>query len=503
MKKRQKYTRKHQSITVQITLIFVGIMALTILSCFLVNNLFLEKFYTHEKEKTFKEAYSAIMEEYDNGNIYSRSFDYELKSISSTHNVSIAIVTSFFEPVKVYSADSDEAILRELRKCIYDGAVYADRVIEETKDYLFITVTDKDTKSQYLEMLGRLHDEAFFFMRTPIESIRYSAVIANRFLLYIGLACIVISSIVIFVFSRHIVKPLKKLAAISEKMAEMDFAAKYDGKERNEIGDLGRSVNKMSSSLEQSILELKSANASLKEENDYKTRIDELRKEFISNVSHDLKTPIALIQGYAEGLKEGVNEKEERDYYCDVIMDEAGHMNKLVKQLLNLNQLESGDDIFDFSEFDLSELVSEYVQSAEILAKNNDIEVAVSLDRNVFVNADELKIEEVIANFFSNAINHCESEDKKRIDVTVKRMENRVEVSVFNTGVNIPEEAIPHLFDKFYRVDKARTRAYGGSGIGLSIVKAILDAHHGEYGVENLEGGVRFFFRLDTANGGV
>ncbi len=491
--------RRSHSLNRQITFIFVAIMFLTIAACFFVNNVFLEKYYTKNIEKTLRETYAVIEEESDYGDIQRKGFDRELKKISATHNISIAIVTSLFEPVKIYSSEPDELIMRELRRNLFNGSVYADEIIENNDDYLLIRVTDKDMKAEYLEMLGTLPDGSLFFMRTPIESIRASAKIANRFLLYTGIGGIVISAIVIFLFTKKISKPILEIADVSERVSEMDFSKKYAGKEKSEIGDLGNSINKMSENLEKAIEELKQANVSLKEENDYKTQIDIKRREFISNVSHDLKTPIALIQGYAEGLKEGVNDESERDYYCDVIMDEASRMNKLVKQLLTLTKIEEGADPLALERFDLSELVKNYIQSAEILTKAQGITVNVEADEDAFVFADEFKIEEAFANYFSNAINHCESDVQKVIDVTVKKEENKVKVWVENTGESIPSDALSHVFEKFYRVDAARTREYGGSGVGLSIVKAVIDAHGGEYGVINTKKGVAFFFALNMS----
>ena len=222
------------------------------------------------------------------------------------------------------------------------------------------------------------------------------------------------------------------------------------------------------------------------------------RREFIANISHELKTPIALIQGYAEGLLEDVNsDPESRKFYCDVIVDEAAKMNNMVKKLLTLNQLESGNDVVSMERFDITALVHNYLQSADLLAKQNGISVHMDQTKEIYVWGDEFKIEEVLMNYFSNAVNHCEKE--KVIEVKIEEMDGHARVSVFNTGMPIPEDSLPHLWEKFYKVDKARTREYGGSGIGLSIVKAIMESMNQKYGVINYENGVRFWFELELA----
>ena len=223
-----------------------------------------------------------------------------------------------------------------------------------------------------------------------------------------------------------------------------------------------------------------------------------MRTEFLSNVSHELKTPIALIQGYAEGLKEGItDDPESMDFYCSVIMDEANKMNMMVKKLLTLNQIEFGDEELVMERFDIIELVSSVVNANELRAGQKGIKIIFNqADEHIDVWSDEYKIEEVITNYISNAINHCDFE--KRIEVNVKKNGDNIRVSVFNTGKNIPEEDINNIWGKFYKVDKARTREYGGNGIGLSIVKAIMDSYGKEYGVRNLDNGVEFWFDLDA-----
>ncbi len=287
-----------------------------------------------------------------------------------------------------------------------------------------------------------------------------------------------------------------ELNSISEQMVHLDFEAKYRGHVHNEIGLLGENINKLSASLEQSISELKTANNELQKDIEKKERIDEMRKEFLANVSHELKTPIALIQGYAEGLSEGVNDdSESRVFYCEVIMDEASKMNNMVKKLLTLNQLEFGNDLVSMERFDVTSLVKNYIQSAAILTKQSGITVEMEDYPAIYVWADEYKTEEVFMNYFSNALNHCGGE--KKIVVSLRETDNLVRVSVFNTGERIPEEAIPHLWEKFYKVDKARTREYGGSGVGLSIVKAIMESMNRKFGVENCGNGVLFWFELE------
>ena len=222
-----------------------------------------------------------------------------------------------------------------------------------------------------------------------------------------------------------------------------------------------------------------------------------MKRQLTQNVSHELKTPMALIQGYEEGLKECINDDaESRDFYCDVIMDEASKMNQMVKNLLTLNQLEFGDEDIVFDRFNLTALVRGVLQSMEIMADQAGAKILLHTEEDIYAWADEFKVEQGVKNYVSNACHHVSGD--MVIEVKMVQKDGKVRVSVFNTGTPIPEADIAHIWDKFYKVDKAHTREYGGNGIGLSIVKAIMKSFHQDYGVMNYDNGVEFWFELDV-----
>lgn len=369
--------------------------------------------------------------------------------------------------------------------------------MQQTDDYILYRTGDWQGSTEYLKMYGYFSDSSFFMMQSPLESIRESAALANRFLIYLGLTGIIFGGALVWFFSRKITKPIMELADLSKEMANLNFDARYTRGGSDEIGILGENFNKMSAQLEKTVSELKGANNELKKDIEQKEKMEDMRNEFLGNVSHELKTPIALIQGYAEGLKEGVNDDpESREFYCDVIMDEAGKMNQMVKNLLTLNQLEFGSDEVVFERFDIVRLVRGVIASCEILIQQAEAEVDFVSENQIYVWADEFKTEQVVRNYLTNAIHHVENE--KRIEVKIRKDSGKVRVSVFNSGKPIPEEDLPKLWDKFYKVDKAHTREYGGNGIGLSIVKAIMESFHQQYGVKNFDNGVEFWFELDA-----
>ncbi len=489
---------KH-SIRKQFATIFIALMTGTILLCWILNTTLLEKYYIENKKDVLLSAYRSINEASNAGNTDSENFEIEVQKISGIYNINILVINPNSQPV-TSSVHDYEVLVRTLLDYVFSLASdeqNADTILEQTSQYTIQNSHDNRANINYIEMWGFLDNGNPFIMRTALEGIRDSAMIANRFLAYIGIVAVILSGLIIWVVATKITDPIMQLADISSKMTDLDFEAKYTGREKNEIGILGSHMNELSDKLERTISELKTANNELLNDIEKKEKMDEMRRDFLSNVSHELKTPIALVMGYAEGLKMNVNDNpEDREFYCDVIMDEAYKMDVLVKKLLTLNQIEFGNDIVALERFDITEMIRNYLSTATILIENADAKVEFEQEEPVYVWGDEFKVEEVFMNYFTNALNHLDGE--RKIEIRVQGQQDKVRVSVRNTGELIPEESIPYLWDKFYKVDKARTREYGGSGVGLSIVKAIMDSMNQPYGVNNCKDGVEFWFELEA-----
>lgn len=487
-----------------------------------LNRTFLEDYYLYSKLEMLHNAYQLIdsivlRTEQENTNNADKVLNEELKPIqfsekslleleiiATRNNLTILIMRSW-EPVYYSTTNSDENnmlfVVDRLLSYIYPGtnSTYNSYHKVKTVDNLYdiYEIYDKRTNSNFIELFQvDAENGNFMLLRTNIESLQANVNIANTFLAYAGIIVAVLVSIILFFATRSVVRPLEELSKIATKMSHLDFGVKYPVKTKDEIGELGQSINVLSEKLEKTISDLKSANNQLHTDIEQKVQIDEMRKEFLSNVTHELKTPIALIQGYAEGLKDNITEDlESREFYCDVIIDEASKMNKMVKKLLTLNQIEFGNNMVELERFDIVALVRSVLESSDILIKQNEIQLLFQQVEPIDVWADEYMIEEVVTNYLTNAIHHAQNE--KVVAIRIIKEENVVRFSVFNTGDPIPEEDIEKIWIKFYKVDKARTREYGGSGIGLSIVKAIMESHNKPYGVINHTNGVEFWFELD------
>lgn len=487
---------KKNSLTRQITSIVSILVAGAILLCWVLNTTLLPRYYMHNKKHVLMENYEMISNASEQDKLESDEFTVTFDNLCSNGN----IMTLILQPDgKVLRSSVND--LDALRGELWNVLLHTDdmEVLYSNDQYQLLRKNDTRLDSEYLVLVGVLENGDMILMRTAVESIRESAAISNRFLLFVGAAAIVSSLLVAFFTTRHITKPLQQLTDISKRMVDLDFNAKYESNRSNsyEVEELGNHINRLSENLERTISELKTANVELQDDIEKKIQIDEMRKEFLSNVSHELKTPLALIQGYAEGLQECINDDaESREFYCDVIIDEADKMNRMVKKLLTLNQLEFGNDQVVMERFDMTELVRGVANSTKILMKQKGIRLELDNPEEAWVWGDEFKVEEVITNYMSNAINHADG--GKVIRVFYTRFEDKLRVSVFNTGQPIPEDDIDKIWVKFYKVDKARTREYGGSGIGLSIVKAIMDSFHQQCGVINHEDGVEFWMELST-----
>ena len=361
---------------------------------------------------------------------------------------------------------------------------------------------DKSNGITFMMFSAKLDNGYQLYIRMPFASIRESVSISNNFLYLIGGFTILIGGIVVSFISKRFTSPILELNAIANKMSKLDFSHKYCVTDTDdEINELGKSINTMSDKLEKTINRLRDSNIELEKDIEEKSKIDEMRKQFISDVSHELKTPIALIQGYSEGLIENVNTDEEnRKFYAEVILDEANKMDKLVAQLLELMKLEYGKREFNNKEFDICELIREVIRKSKVMLEERQIEVDFSVELPVYVLADDFYIEQVITNYFTNAIKHVnEKNGKKIIQIRIEqnKQEGTARIYVFNTGELIEEENLTRIWNRFYKVDESRNREDGGTGIGLSLVKAIMNNYKKQYGVTNMENGVEFYFDLE------
>ncbi|MBO5488963.1 MAG: HAMP domain-containing protein, partial [Eubacterium sp.] len=406
------------------------------------NIFFLPHYYQMTKVSKMENAYHSVLSEVKNvdwesitdeeqGELYD-----EIDRLASDYNVSVYLMK-----ISAYQSSGDIATidyvypsnserlqqvtkdqLGKYVKNMFFGTSLGDdcEALSQTKLYDVYKVYDRRLESNFLELTGKMPQNYWIYLRTNYQEIQESTQVANAFMIRVGLALMLFGMLIMFFVSKQYTKPILKLAKHAREMEKLNFSSRFDEEREDEIGVLAKSMNSLSDKLEDTITQLKNANNELQLDIERKTEQEEMRREFLGNVSHELKTPIALIQGYAEGLLENLNDDpESREFYCEVIMDEAKKMNKMVKNLLSLNELEFGNSQINFEHFDLRDVIDSVLQSSEILFQQKDVTLSYHKSKEpLLVWGDEYMIEEVLTNYVSNAFNHVKGEKKIEIKVT-------------------------------------------------------------------------------------
>lgn len=442
----------------------------------LLNSFVLVSYYQSAKEQSLRDAFTRVDSLLNGG---SEQLETELYRLNGNENIKTII---WSRSTVLYNFRVGETMQVQLPSLDLENGTYVIQVSENER-----------LQSNDITLAGRFSNGYSVIMQTPIAAIEKSVDITNQFLLISGTVTLIIGVLLMLAVSRSFTRPIRALSRVAGSVARLDFSDRYTGRGHDELDELGNSINAMSQALENTVRQLQ-------EDNERKTKESEARKAFIANVSHELKTPIALIQTYAEGLREGIADDEEmRNSYCEVIEDEAQNMSDMIRRMTTLMQLQTGDGSLSTAPFDWAAMARELLRRHAPQFEERGLTVeGPPKAQTAWVVGDASLIENVVSNYLSNALHHTGEGGTVRIAFT-PLANGRCRLSVFNSGRNIPQEELSRIWEAFYKVDKARTRAYGGSGIGLSVVAAIMEAHHQAYGVQNHPGGVEFYCELPFA----
>ena len=490
--------------------LFITLCVVVIMIIFffiIISSAVLEAIYYYSKTEASLNIYNYINENLPKTaeEVLLANYTSELEELEVKDNFEIIILS---ENAEIYATNKNFIYeFGTINKITYDVnySIFNKSDIMYSKNNVSIRkIVNKDNGFYYILLDSVLDNGNKVYIRTPVAPIQESVDLSNRFIYVLGFAAIILGGIAILFITERFTKPIEELNDIANEMTKLNFKRKYRiNDSQDEIDELGKSINTLSDKLEDTINQLKINNSELEKDIEAKSKIDEMRKQFISDVSHELKTPIALIQGYAEGLIENVTTDEEnRKFYSEVILDEANKMDKLVKRLLELMKLEYEDRKFNDKNFDLIELINSVVKNSKVVLKENNIKIDFKKETPIYVYADDFYIEQVVTNYFTNAIKNVEEIDGiKTIKITVKKSKEagKYRVTVFNTGKKIEEENLNRIWTRFYKIDSARTRSKGGTGIGLALVKAIMIKYNSAYGVRNKKNGVEFYFDIQES----
>lgn len=478
----------------------VGCIIILFMMIFTMSHILFYGNYTLAQNKnTLAEAYHTLYSEVIDNNGY---LSNNIEEFESASGMQILFLNSDYDAVSAFLIEDNGNIRQKIADTM-DSDLYK-REIETfghtiaEDGYIIYTQYDEFSQGKFLALIGQLplgSDMFYIVLRVSFPSIEANIEYSRFFIIITSGITLLFSLIMAFLISRHWVKPILQINDITKGMAQMDFSKKFDGKTTDEIGELGENINILSSQLEQSINELQKANALLEEEIKKERQIDEMRQNLLANVSHDLKTPIAIIQGYAEGLRENISEsQEDREFYSSVIIEEADRMNKLVRQILSLSQLELGKIKPEIESLEVASYVEVIINKFSLMFKEKNINIHSSVAHRM-IYADSNMLGQVLVNLITNAADHTAAGGN--IYITSEEIDHKCHINVFNEGNPIPEDELDKIWLSFYKRNKSRTGTYGGTGIGLTIVKTIMEAHNNTCGVFNSENGVNFWFEFD------
>jgi signal transduction histidine kinase len=452
---------------------------------YMASQLFLERYYMHKKIKVITSTYEQLIETYRSD---PTRLDEDLDKLTYDRSLNIAIVPRESSPEARIRGGH---VLPNVISRIQNG-----KVLEETDAYTVSRINLDRVASDIVLLSGSLPgDPRSVLIYVPLASIRDSVRIIQEFLVASAVITGIIGLLLSIATAGKLTKPIVALTRMSSSMKSLDFSTRFAEDRKDEIQELGENMNALSTILDRTLTELKAKNNRLALDIHQKQRLDDMRRAFLQNASHQLKTPIAIIKGYAEGLMDGIADDEKsRSDYASTIYREAERMDGLVRKLLKIARLEADGSAARIERFDLDELLKETITSFEPLFEQAQIRCRYPIQEQRFVYADRSMIAEALSNYLSNAIHHVD--EHKTIEISAVKLNSGIRVDVYNSGRRIHAEETDNIWRPFYMLD--HEDGYEGDGLGLSIVAAIMRVHNRNYGVDNRDRGVSFWFELET-----
>lgn len=457
----------------KIFFLMFSVVLMIILGLIATNTIYLEKFYIKNKKEKLVELGQILIDP---------KYVIDFQNLEMHSNVAILIKRTD----ELYKLKKEAVLPKE----------EIDEIIVHLKnnEYVFKEITLLDYRGKVLILFMPYMRDRYIEIITPLSFIQEGLEISTRYHLLIIVLALIIGSSMSFVFSKKMTDPILELKEITQRISLLDFNIKFEKERKDEIGELGYAINKMGGTLEKNIDEINKVNKKLMEDIENEKRLDKLRKEFIASVSHELKTPIAIIQGYAQGLMENIAETEEdRNFYCEIIVEESLKMDSLVKELLLITQMDSGYFKIEKEKVDLYQMIKDIRDKYS--SKNREIKYIG--EKDIFAYCDEKYIDRVLENLVVNALKY--STGDREVTITVEDIENRYKVIISNESENLSEDDLENIWTPFYRVNKARDR--DGHGLGLAIVRGILENHKSNFGVYITEKNIiNFWFELEKSS---
>ena len=442
-------------------------------------------YYRNNKIQVVKEVGDQIQEYVINENGNSAAINRAFQ-VAVDNNVCVAMYNS--AGTMIYSADSIGG------GCVFHPGAETDSPVDTTNGSALRRLIDSSGGETSLNFVNERTGQdmvlygkrislnlarLYLFVNSPLEPVDSIVNFFGRQYVLFTLIVIILASIVSLIISSLLSRPIVRMSTEAGKLAGADYSCHFEGGEFTETAELAASLNDATQRL---------------------SKIDELRKDLIANVSHDIKTPLTSIRAYAEMIRDISGDKpEKREEHLNVIISEADYLDHLVVDMSELSKLQSGAYVLNYSNFDIGGVIREVVRLFAVMIDEGHLHVHIECPQDLVVYGDKTKITEVIYNFLSNAVKHSPQDKNITIRAFMKEDEETVRVEVEDEGEGIPEDQIPLIWDRYQKSSRSFSRSMSSTGLGLSIVKAILDSHHAEYGVRSVVGeGSVFWFELTS-----
>ncbi|MBD7910161.1 MULTISPECIES: HAMP domain-containing sensor histidine kinase [Clostridium] len=482
--------------------ITLGLLVTLMATTLIFQIFFFQGFYERRKKNIltqeinkFKSIYSYNL---DDDNVVSRA----MKSFEENTNSKIAIFSSNGDIKYLADKYNNDSYDVNVLKAFYSYAVTDHDLLRKILSIDNTQIIYYDDKFSGDKKIGGVSamsinspNDSLIVSVTSIQPIKEASDAMSDFYIYIFIGFAVISIFLSSLYSNLISKPLIKINNVALKMSKMNFDEKCTVNREDEIGSLANTLNFLSTNLDGALKNLQEKNKKLKEDIEKERSLELMRKDFIASVSHELKTPIGIIEGYAEGIKDGIVSGEDSLIYLETIIDESKKMGVLVSNMLELSKLEAGVIKPKFETFNINRLINKVITKHSVNAEENGLKIVFNENTQYsYVSADSFQMEQVLTNVITNAIKYTPSDNY--IVVSISEEKDLYKISVLNKGGYIDPKELDKLFNKFYRVDKARQRNTNSTGLGLSIVKNLLELHNLKYSLENTEDGVEFKYYI-------
>lgn len=494
-----KYTLSKRLFFITLSLL-LGLMSFTLI----FQIFFFEPFYEKKKQ-------SNLIDEVNN---YKDMYAYQFYDQNIVNNSLSALENRVNARIAIYSIDGEQLyfpnkynrennedgkVLNAFFSNLYNNETLFNEIISsgKTRSQVFY---NNSINTKVIGVVSPISintsNDAVIIATSSIQPIQEASSVISELYIYVFVCFLFISILLSSIFTNLITKPLIKIDKVAKKMSKMDFTEKCEISHDDEVGSLAKTLNFLSSTLEKTLSDLQNKNKKLEIDIQYERKLELMRKDFVNSVSHELKTPIGIIEGYAEGIKDGIVSDQDVFVYLEIIIDEAKKMGVLVSNMLELSKIESGIQEPKLEIFNINRLINKIVKKHTIDAEENSLSITFTPYTDYsYVLADRFQMEQVLTNLVTNAIKYTPKGGEVILSISE---ENNLfyKITVINTNTYLNEQEIPKLFNKFYRSDKSGDRGNSSTGLGLSIVKNLLDLHNSPFSFINIKEGVAFSFWL-------